>query len=84
MKRDLNTNDRMLRHKRLDEYFYMDTFCVTKSKTLKHLRQNACCQLFVTDKGCVFVCQIEKEADVLLSLKLFAKCVGVPEALVAD
>ena len=84
MKRDLHTNDRMLRHKRLDEYFYMDTFYATKSKTLKTLRQNTWCQLFVTDKGYVFVFPTEKEADVLLALKLFAKDVGAPEALATD
>lgn len=84
LKRDFNTNDRMLRYKRLNEYFFMDTFYATKSKTLKSLRQNTCCQLFVTDKGYMFVCPMEKEADVLLALKLFAKDVGAPEALVTD
>ena len=61
----------------------MDACHATKSKKLKHLRQNTCCQLFVTDKGCVFVCPIERESDVLLALKLFAKDVGAP-ALVND
>ena len=84
MKRNYNTNDRMLRHNILDEYFYMDTFFATKYKSMKSLRQNTFCQLFVTDKGHVFVCPLEKESDLLLALKLFAKDVGVPESLVTD
>ena len=32
MKRNYSTNDRMLRHKRLDEYFCVDTFYATKAK----------------------------------------------------
>ena len=51
---------------------------------MKSLRQNTFCQLFVTDKGYIFVCQLENESDVLLDLKLFAKDVGVPEVLVTD
>ena len=51
---------------------------------MKSLRQNTCCQLFVTDKGYIYVCPLEKESDVLLALKLFAKEIGVPEALVTD
>ena len=84
MKRNYSTNDRMLRHKRLDEYFYMDAFFATKSKSMKSLRQNTCFQLFVTDKSYVYVCPFEKESDVLLALKLFDKDVGVPETLVTD
>ena len=51
LKRDFSTNYRMLRCKRLDKYFYMDTFHATESKTLNSLRKNTCCKLFVTDKG---------------------------------
>ena len=51
---------------------------------MKSLLQNTCYQLFVTDKGYVFVCLLEKESDFLLAIKLFAKDVRVPEALVAD
>jgi hypothetical protein len=51
------TNDRMLRYKRIHEYFFMDTFFATK-KAGKSSRQNTCCQLFVTDKGFVYVVPI--------------------------
>jgi hypothetical protein len=44
------TNDRMLRYKRILEYFFMDTFFSTK-KAGKSTRGHTCCQLFVTDKG---------------------------------
>ena len=84
MKMNYSDNDRMLRYKRLDDYFYMDEFYATRDKSIKSLRQNTCCQLFVTDNGYVCVCPLEKESDVQLVLKLFAKDVGVPEALVTD
>ena len=49
---------------------------------MKSLRQNTCCQLFVTGKGYMHVFPLEKTSDVLLALKLFSKEIGVPEALV--
>ncbi len=54
LSRNYGTNDRMLRYKRVNEYFFMDTFFATK-KSGKSSRQNTCCQLFVTDKGFVYV-----------------------------
>mgnify|MGYP000532748194 CR=1 FL=1 len=54
LSRNYGTNDWMLRYKRIDEYFFMDTFFATK-KAGKLSRSNTCCQLFVTDKGYVYV-----------------------------
>ena len=51
---------------------------------MKSLSQNTSFQLFVTDKGYIFVCLLEKESDVLLALKQVAKDVGVPEDLVTN
>ena len=48
------TNDRMLRYRRIQQYFFMDTFFVTK-KGGTSSRGNTCCQLFVTDKGFIYV-----------------------------
>ena len=84
MKRNYNANDRMLWHKSLDGYFRMDTFCTTKAKSMKSIRQSTCCQLFVTDKGYIYFCTLKKESDVTLAMKLFAKEIVVPEALIID
>ena len=42
MTRKFSTNDRMLRYKMLDEYFYMDKFYATKAKSMESIRQNTC------------------------------------------
>ena len=83
LSRNYGTNDRMLRYKRLDEYFFMDTFFATK-KAGKSTRSNTCCQLFVTDKGFVYVVPMKSKAEVLQAVKQFAKEVGAPDALICD
>jgi hypothetical protein len=47
LSRNYGTNDRMLRYKRIDQWFFMDTFFATR-KAGKSSRGNTCCQLFVT------------------------------------
>ena len=54
MKQNYTTNDRMLQYKRITQYFSMDTFFATK-KGGTSSRGNTCCQLFVTDKGFIYV-----------------------------
>ena len=81
--RNYGTNDRMLRYKRIDEYFFMDTFFATK-KAGKSSRKNTCCQLFVTDKGFVYVVPMKSKGEVLQAVKQFAKEIGVPEAIICD
>ena len=82
LSRNFSTNDRMLRYKRLDSFFFTDTFYVTKRAKSK--RGNLAMQLFVSDKGYVFVVPMKSESEFPLALKLFAKEVGVPEYLIAD
>ena len=54
----------------------MDTFYATP-KAGKSSRGNTCGQLFVSDKGLVFVVPMKRKSEVPLSLKLFAKeCVA--------
>ena len=55
--RRYRSNDRMLRYQHLREYFYMDTMFAT-SKSGATTRGNTCLQLFVTDRGFVFVCPL--------------------------
>ncbi len=83
LSRNYGTNDRMLRYKRLDEYFFMDTFFATK-KAGKSTRGNTCCQLFVTDKGFVYVVPMKRKIEVLLAVKQFAKEIGAPDAIICD
>ena len=54
LSRNYSTNDKMLRYRRIKDHFFMDTFFAT-SKAGKSSRGNTCCQLFVTDKGFVYV-----------------------------
>jgi hypothetical protein len=68
LSRNYATNDRMLRYKRISEYFFMDTFFSTK-KVGKSTRKNTCCQLFVTDKGFVYVVPMKSKANVLDAVK---------------
>ena len=77
------TNDRMLQYRRITEYFFMDTFFATK-KAGKSSRGHTCCQLFVTDKGFVYVVPMKSKAEVLQAVKQFAKEIGAPEAIICD
>jgi hypothetical protein len=75
----------MLRYKRINEYFFMDTFFATK-KAEKSSRGHNCCQLFVTYKGFVYaVIRMKSKAEVLQAVKQFAKEIGAPEeAIICD
>jgi len=81
--KNYGTGDRMLRYKRIGSYFFMDTFFATR-KGGKSSRQNTCCQLFVTDRGFVYVVPLRSKSEVLQAVKLFAKEVGAPDAIIAD
>ena len=83
--RHFPTNDRMLRYRRIDDYFFMDTFFATNRDGLgKTTRGNTCMQLFVTDKGFIFVIPMKSKREVPQALKVFAKMVGAPDAIVCD
>jgi hypothetical protein len=83
LSRNYSTNNRMLRYKRLDEYFFMDTFFSTK-KAGKSSRGNTCCQLFVTDKGFVYVVPMKTKLEVMQAVEQFAKEIGAPDAIISD
>ncbi len=80
--RNFSTNDRAQRYRRINSFFFTDTFYVTARAKSK--RGNTCMQIFVSDKGYVFVVPMKREAAFPLALKMFAKEVGVPEYLIAD
>ena len=81
--RNYGTNDRMLRYKRIKDYFFMDTFFATK-KGGRSSRGHTCCQLFVTDKGFLYVIPMRRKSEVLQALKQFAKEIGAPTSIIAD
>ena len=83
LSRNYGTNDRMLRYKRIGTYFFMDTFFAT-SKVQKSKRGNTCCQLFVTDKGFVYVVPMKSKRELPQALKQFAKEIGAPDAIICD
>ena len=83
LSRRFPSNDRMLRYRRIKEFFFMDTFYAT-GKAGKTTRGNSCMQVFVTDKGFTWVCPMAKEADCHKALKKFFKVIGIPDAIVCD
>ena len=83
LSRNYSTNDRMLRYKRIKDLFFMDTFFATK-KGGQSSRGHTCCQLFVTDKGFIYVVPMNRKSEVLLAIKQFAKEIDAPDSFVAD
>ena len=71
LSRNYSTNDRMLRYKRIKDFFFIDTFFATK-KGGQSSRGHTCCQLFVTDKGFIYVVPMKRKSEVLLAIKKFA------------
>ena len=61
----------------------MDTFFATR-KGGTSSRGNTCCQLFVMDKGFIYVVPMKQKSEVLLAIKQFAKEVGALDANVSD
>jgi hypothetical protein len=82
LSRNFSTNDRMLRYKRISTHFFTDTFFVTKKA--RSTRGHNCIQLFVSDKGFVYVVPMKSKGEFPYALKMFAKEIGVPPALIMD
>jgi len=57
------SNDRMLQYRHIKEYFYMDTMFAS-NKSGATTRGKKCMRIFVTDKGFVFVCPLQRKGDV--------------------
>ena len=83
MNQNYTTNDQMPRYRRINQYFFMDTFFATR-KGGTSSRGNTCCQLFITDKGFIYVVPMKRKSEVLLAIKQFSKEVGAPDAIVSD
>ena len=62
----------------------MDTFFATK-KVGKSSRGHTCCQLFVTDKGFIYVIPMKSKAEVSQAVQQFSKkMIGAPDAIICD
>ena len=73
----------MLRYKRIQDFFFIDTFFPTK-KDGQSSRGHTCCQLFVTDEGFIYVVPMEIKSEVLLAIKQFAKEICAHDSFAAD
>ena len=61
----------------------MDTFFVT-SKGRKSLCGHTCCQLFMIDKGFLYMAPKKQKSEVLQVVKQFSKEIGAPDAIICD
>jgi hypothetical protein len=82
LSRNVGTNNRAVRYRKIKSFFFSDTLFVTG--TGKSSQGNICAQLFVSDKGFVAIYPMTKQSDYFLALKQFAKDVGAPDVLVCD
>ena len=82
LSRNFGTNDRQTRYKRINSFFFMDTFYVTAKA--KSVRGFTMMHLFVSDKGFVKVYGMKSESDILSAVRMFCKEVGAPNAFVCD
>ena len=80
--RQLNTNDRMLRYRRLHSIFFTDTMVI--SEKYKSSRQYRYVQVFVSDTGFIYIHFMRHQRDYPQALRAFSKEVGAPDILVCD
>ena len=87
LSRNFGTNNRILRYRLIASFFYIDCFFVT-NKRGQHMAMITCgftcMELFVMDKGYVFLLPIHSASEFTNALQLFAKEVYVPMYLIAD
>ncbi len=82
LSRNVGTNDRAVRYRKIKSFFFMDIIFVTSAA--KSLQGNICAQIFFSDRGFVAFYPMKKQQEVHLAVKQFAKEVGAPEVLVCD
>ena len=63
LSRNYSTNDRMLRYQRIKDLLSWILFFATK-KGGQSSRGHTCCQLFVTDKGFIYVVPMKRKSEV--------------------
>ena len=50
----------------------------------KSSRGIMCCQLFVMDKGFIYVVPMKRKSEVMAAVKQFAKEIGAPDVIICD
>ena len=60
----------------------MDTLFATKKAKVSS--QQSCLQLFVIDKGFLYVVSMKTQSDVLQAIKHFTKAVDAPDDIICD
>ena len=83
LSRRYNSNDRMLRYKRISAPLFMDTYFADSKHTIS-TRDNVCAQLFVSDFNFVHIVPMKRRKDMHHALKQMFKTVGVPPDLICD
>ena len=76
LSQNYGANDCMLWYRQINEYFYMDTFFATL-KGGKSSWGNTCCQLFVSNKGYIYIVPIKYKSEVLQAIKQSPSNVGI-------
>ena len=82
LSRNFGTNDRMLQYKRIKSFLFTYTFFVTNKA--KSIRGFYFMQIFVYDKGYVYVSAMKSLSKLPNTLIIFAKEVGVPKAIISN
>ena len=72
----------MLRDRRIKYFFFTDIFFVTKKAVRS--RGYICMKILVSEMGYVYVTAMKSDCEFSKALKLLAKEVGLPEAIIAD
>ena len=73
----------MLQYKRINQWFYMDTFFVT-SEDGTSTQGNTYTRLFVSNKRFLYVALMESKGEVTQALNQFAKEIGASDATITD
>ena len=76
------TNDRILIYNRINCVFFTDKYFVTGKA--KSTWGNTMMQLFVSDKGFVYIVPMKFMGELHLALKMFSKEIGFPLSLIFD
>ena len=72
----------MLQYKKINCAFFIDTYFVTGKA--KSTQGNIIMQIFVSDKGFVYIVTMKSRGEFHSTLKIFAKEIGVPLSLILD
>ena len=83
LSQNYGTNENMLPYKRIQEYFFMDTFISMKNSG-NSSRDYTWCQLFVTNKGFVYLVPMKSKYEFIQAVKQFSKEVSAPESIISD